>query len=71
MGLTTVVGLWMLVKMNAAGATGGNDSYQTIGYFRDQTECAVVAATEKEWKCMKRPDFDDAMKNRGDRFKLD
>jgi hypothetical protein len=61
MGLTTTVGLW--VVMQIAGVSGPERS---IAYYQDKNDCTFIAASNPEWKCQERKDIEEAKKRRND-----
>jgi hypothetical protein len=59
MGLTTSIGLW--VVMQVAGASGAE---RPIAYYQDKNECTFIAASNPKWACQERKDYEEVKKQR-------
>ncbi len=56
MGLTTLIGLWMIVQNPRP--QGGIQEPQAVAYYFDKNECLLIAASNERWECKQRPDID-------------
>lgn len=66
MGITTLIGLWMVVQQPRPN--GGITEPMAIAYYHDQSDCYQIAASNERWECVKRPDIDKARERKSKRL---
>lgn len=71
MGVKSTIAIWMVVKMLSTSDPATNpNGYTTVAFFNDKNDCMFVAASNENWKCIQRPDWEEELKSR-EKIKFD